>query len=67
MSKLTITIENKGTEHNCPQTLTLEYRDVITLTEALEAFTLGLTCLGFNYPNHTLAYEAPENGDDSNT
>jgi len=50
MSKLTITIENKGTEHNCPQTLTLEYLDVVELSEALDAFSTALDCLGFNSP-----------------
>jgi len=67
MNKLTITIEQGDTPLNCPHTLTLEYRDIFELTDALEAFTLGLACLGFNYPNHTLTYEAPENGEDSNT
>jgi len=66
MSKLTITIENKGTEHNCPQTITLEYLDVVAMSEALDAFATALDCLGFNYSGRTLTYEVPENGDDSN-
>jgi len=60
MNKLTITIDQKGSAFNCPQTLTLEYRDLCTIAEALDAFTTALRCMGFTYPNHTLTYEAPK-------